>query len=120
MVHTLNGTACAISRTLVFLFEHYQQALRLRPDSAEARSSLAAVYIEKNQLDEAIKESSAALRLNPRHAEAHNNLGTAYLRKGLLDKATEHYRQALELQPGYRDAEANLAAALKLKAQNQK
>ena len=24
-VHTLNGTACAISRTLVFLFEHYQE-----------------------------------------------------------------------------------------------
>jgi seryl-tRNA synthetase len=24
-VHTLNGTACAISRTLVFLFEHNQQ-----------------------------------------------------------------------------------------------
>jgi seryl-tRNA synthetase len=24
LVHTLNGTACAISRTLVFLFEHYQ------------------------------------------------------------------------------------------------
>jgi seryl-tRNA synthetase len=28
-VHTLNGTACAISRTLVFLFEHCQQ-----PDGA--------------------------------------------------------------------------------------
>ena len=26
LVHTLNGTACAISRTLLFLFEHYQQA----------------------------------------------------------------------------------------------
>src|SRR5436309_5216167 len=25
LVHTLNGTACAVSRTLVFLFEHYQQ-----------------------------------------------------------------------------------------------
>jgi seryl-tRNA synthetase len=25
LVHTLNGTACAISRTLVFLFEHYQR-----------------------------------------------------------------------------------------------
>ncbi len=25
-VHTLNGTACAISRTLVYLFEHYQQS----------------------------------------------------------------------------------------------
>lgn len=24
LVHTLNGTACAVSRTLVFLFEHYQ------------------------------------------------------------------------------------------------
>ncbi len=26
LVHTLNGTACAVSRTLVYLFEHYQQA----------------------------------------------------------------------------------------------
>ena len=26
LVHTLNGTACAISRTLVYLFEQYQQA----------------------------------------------------------------------------------------------
>jgi seryl-tRNA synthetase len=26
LVHTLNGTACAIGRTLVFLFEHYQEA----------------------------------------------------------------------------------------------
>ena len=25
LVHTLNGTACPISRTLVFLFEHYQE-----------------------------------------------------------------------------------------------
>jgi len=30
-VHTLNGTACAVGRTLVFLFEHYQ-----RPDGAFA------------------------------------------------------------------------------------
>ncbi len=26
LVHTLNGTACAIGRMLVFLFEHYQEA----------------------------------------------------------------------------------------------
>jgi seryl-tRNA synthetase len=26
LVHTLNGTACAVGRTLVFLFEHYQRA----------------------------------------------------------------------------------------------
>ena len=26
LVHTLNGTAVAVSRMLVFLFEHYQQA----------------------------------------------------------------------------------------------
>jgi seryl-tRNA synthetase len=26
LVHTLNGTAIAVSRMLVFLFEHYQQA----------------------------------------------------------------------------------------------
>jgi seryl-tRNA synthetase len=26
LVHTLNGTACAVGRTLVFLCEHYQDA----------------------------------------------------------------------------------------------
>ena len=26
LVHTLNGTACAVGRTLLFLFEHYQEA----------------------------------------------------------------------------------------------
>src|SRR5207253_10567935 len=31
LVHTLNGTACAVGRTLVFLFEHYQ-----RPDGSFA------------------------------------------------------------------------------------
>jgi seryl-tRNA synthetase len=25
LVHTLNGTACAVGRTLLFLFEHHQQ-----------------------------------------------------------------------------------------------
>jgi seryl-tRNA synthetase len=30
-VHTLNGTACAVGRTLVFLLEHYQ-----RPDGSFA------------------------------------------------------------------------------------
>ena len=25
-VHTLNGTACAVGRTLLFLMEHYQQS----------------------------------------------------------------------------------------------
>ena len=31
LLHTLNGTACAVGRTLVFLFEHYQ-----RPDGSFA------------------------------------------------------------------------------------
>ncbi|HEX5096400.1 MAG TPA: aminoacyl--tRNA ligase-related protein, partial [Acidimicrobiia bacterium] len=26
LIHTLNGTGCAVSRTLVYLFEHYQDA----------------------------------------------------------------------------------------------
>ena len=26
LVHTLNGTACAVGRTLLFLFEHYQDS----------------------------------------------------------------------------------------------
>ena len=25
LLHTLNGTACAVGRTLLFIFEHYQR-----------------------------------------------------------------------------------------------
>jgi seryl-tRNA synthetase len=45
-VHTLNGTACAISRTLVFLFEHYQQ-----PDGTFVVPEVLRPYVGKESVE---------------------------------------------------------------------
>ena len=48
LVHTLNGTACAISRTLVFLFEHYQQ-----PDGSFVVPEVLRPYVGKEVVEPA-------------------------------------------------------------------
>lgn len=45
-VHTLNGTACAVSRTLVYLFEHYQD-----PDGALRVPEVLQPWIGRARLD---------------------------------------------------------------------
>jgi len=45
-VHTLNGTACAISRTLVFLFEHYQE-----PDGGFAVPDVLRPYVSFERVE---------------------------------------------------------------------
>jgi tetratricopeptide (TPR) repeat protein len=54
-----------------------QQALRLRPDFAEAYNSMAAAYVSMGQRDEAIRAASKALRLKPDFPSARNNLESA-------------------------------------------
>ncbi len=55
----------------------YRQALRLKPDYAEAHNNLGVVLKELGQLDEAVASYQQALRLKPDYAQAHNNLGIA-------------------------------------------
>ena len=54
-----------------------RQAVRLKPDLAEAHSNLGNALKGKRQLDEAIVSYRQAIRLKPDLAEAHNNLGNA-------------------------------------------
>ncbi len=54
---------------------HYQQALRLRPDFADAHNNLGEALREQGHLAESVARYQEALRLKPDYAEAHNNLG---------------------------------------------
>ena len=91
---------------------HYQQALRLKPDYAEAYNNLGIALKDQGQLVEAVAEYQQALRLKPDHAEAHNNLGNALQDQGQLAGAVAHYQQALRLKPDYAEAHNNLGNAL--------
>jgi tetratricopeptide (TPR) repeat protein len=60
-----------------------QEALRLRPDFAEAYNNIAAAYLSMGQWDEAIRAASEALRIKSDFQFARNNLEFAKSQKNL-------------------------------------
>jgi len=52
----------------------FAEALRLKPDNAEAHYDLGALYGREGKLDEAIAEFQEAIRLQPDYAAARLNL----------------------------------------------
>jgi tetratricopeptide (TPR) repeat protein len=96
---------------------HYQKALEIKPDYAEAHNNLGLIFAGRRQSDEAIIHFQKALELKPDYASAHQNLGVVLTIQGRLDESIEHYRKALELKPDYVDARTNLDYALKMQRQ---
>jgi tetratricopeptide (TPR) repeat protein len=78
---------------------HFQKAVQIYPDFAEARGGLGSCLFQKGQVDEAISEYQKALKIRPHLAKTHNNLATALAQKGKLDEALSHYQQALQSDP---------------------
>lgn len=81
--------------------EHYEQAIAIRPDSAEALNNLAYLYTEQNRnIKEAVEASEMAVKLEPNNASYLDTLGWAYYRQGNLDKALNLLLKAAQLAPG--------------------
>ncbi len=76
-----------------------QEAVRLRPDFAEAHSNLGYSLRNDGELDRAIASYQEAIRLKPNLAEAHEYLGVAYLMKGDKQAAMEEYQILQQLNP---------------------
>ena len=91
---------------------HYQQALRIKPDYAEAHYNLGNVFLREGKISDAIGHYEQALRIKPDYAEAHNNLGFALQQSGRTTDAIAHYEQALRLRPDFAVAHVNLGNAL--------
>jgi tetratricopeptide (TPR) repeat protein len=94
-----------------------REALRLKPDYAEALNTLGNALIEKGRTDEAISQFQEAIRLDPGYADSHNNLGDALSKKGRLDEAMNQIEEALRLDPNYADAHYNLGLIYRKKGE---
>jgi len=88
----------------------YQEALKLKPDLAEAHANWGLALKGKGNLDGAILEYIAALQLDPTLADAHYNLGAALAATGRPADAVKAFRRALELRPDFEPARRALEA----------
>ena len=91
---------------------HIAEALRIKPDYAEAHCGLGALLARQGKTREAMAHYNEALRIKPDLAEGHYNLALALHQQGRDAEAVGHYIEALRLDPDDAAAYFNLGNAL--------
>jgi tetratricopeptide (TPR) repeat protein len=91
--------------------EHLEKAVRLKPDSAEARTNLATNLVTLGKLAPAEVQFHKAVELEPRNFGANHDLGEFYVRAGKLDRAVSFLAQAQRINPASYDNGYDLSLA---------
>jgi len=91
--------------------DHLDKAVRLKPESAPARTNLAANLVRVGKLDLAQKQFEKAVELEPRNFDTNHNLGEFYVRVGQVSKATQYLQRAQAIDPSSYDNGYDLALA---------
>jgi tetratricopeptide (TPR) repeat protein len=91
--------------------EYLNDAIRIKPDLADAYINRGIAYGGLGQYQKAIEDFNEALSLKPDYALAYNNRGNAYNYLGQYQWAIEDYNEALRLEPDYADAYNNRGSA---------
>ena len=80
-------------------FTAFESALRLEPNSWEARYNLALALLESGNAERAVRELRVAARLRPATPLTHTTLGMALGELGRIDAAIAEFQTALKLDP---------------------
>jgi tetratricopeptide (TPR) repeat protein len=89
---------------------HYREALRIKPDYAEACNNIGFLLMRTGKGGEAEVYFRLAIRNDPLSEKAYNNLGALLAMQGRHPEAVSFLARALELKPDYIDAMGNMAA----------
>jgi cytochrome c-type biogenesis protein CcmH/NrfG len=84
-----------------------KQAIKIKPDYAEAWRNLGFAYGKQDRCSEAIAAYQEAIKLKPNLARTWTSLGTCYLRQSMPNDAIAALNQAIKLDPN--DSSAWLA-----------
>ncbi|MGH8092581.1 MAG: tetratricopeptide repeat protein [Chthoniobacterales bacterium] len=90
---------------------HYQEALKLEPDSVLIHSDLGKAFEREGRIDEAMAEFQKALQLKPDYADGFYDLGNACMDKGQIEQAISYYERAVQIKPELAGAYNNLGNA---------
>src|SRR5450755_1081900 len=91
--------------------EHFEKAVRLKPDSAAARTNLAANLARMGKLELAEVQFKKAVKLEPQNFDANHNLGELYARAGKVGNAAPFLEQAQRIDPSSYDNGYDLSLA---------
>jgi tetratricopeptide (TPR) repeat protein len=78
------------------------EAIRLKPDYAEAFGLRGSIYDDMDNYSLAIQDYSEAIRLNPQDYVQFNNRGSVYQNLKKYDEAIKDYNTAIQLAPADR------------------
>jgi tetratricopeptide (TPR) repeat protein len=99
LAHVQQGAVYLGKGELDRAITEFNEAIRIRPDLAEAYCCRGTAYGEKGDWDKAIADHTESLRLNPNYLAAYGNRGIAYEQKGEWDKAIADFNEAIRLNP---------------------
>jgi tetratricopeptide (TPR) repeat protein len=91
---------------------HFEHALRIKPDFAQAHCDLGTALQQEGKIDDAMGHFEQALRLRPDRALVHYDLAGALMQAGRLPEAIGQWEQAIEIKPDFVEAHYNLGVAL--------
>lgn len=105
------GLAAQQKREYLDAVKNYDEAIRLKPDLAEAYNNRGAAKDELGRHEEALSDCDESIRLKPDSAEAYNNRGTAKAALGRYEEALSDYDESIRLRPDSANAYNNRGTA---------
>jgi Tfp pilus assembly protein PilF len=87
---------------------HVIEALRIRPNYAEAHVNLATILRRLGKMNESEGEYRAALSLQPDNVEAHSGYGALLLGQGRVNEALREFEEVVELRPEFANGHYDL------------
>jgi len=110
-IHELLGVVYASLSEDAKAITHLELAVRLKPDSSEARTSLAATLNHAGKSNEAGEQFRKAQALAPEDFDTNHNLGEFYVQSGKLGDARPFLERAQRINPSSYDNSYDLAMA---------
>ena len=110
-VHELLGLAYSAQSKDAAANPHFEKAVRLNPNSAPARTNLAANLVHLGRIDRAGEQFKKAAELEPQSFDTNHNLAEFYVQSKKISDAVPYLERAQRIDPASYDNGYDLSLA---------